>query len=105
MAFNEANKANFFGRWESDFNNFVSGTVKELVIKHIPNDESNLTNVDDPILKAIAKYKNHTSILRIKNYMKERDLYFFFFELVDKRKISKDINKLDRKKACQEHDI
>ena len=37
--------------------------------------------------------------------MKERDLYFFFFELVDKRKISKDINKLDRKKACQEHDI
>ena len=40
--------------------------------------------------------------------MKERELYYFFFvcfELVDKWKISKDINKLDRKKACQEHDI
>ena len=36
--------------------------------------------------------------------MKERD-FLIFFELVDKRKISKDLNKLDRKKACQEHDI
>ena len=55
-------------------------------------------------LKAIPKYENHPSILRIKNYMKEKDLYFSF-EFIDKPKISKEINKLDEKKACQEHDI
>ena len=44
------------------------------------------------------------SILRIKNYMKKKDLNFSF-EFVDKPKISKEINKLDGKKACQEHDI
>ena len=36
--------------------------------------------------------------------MKEKDLYFSF-EFVDELKISKEINKLDEKKACQEHDI
>ena len=46
----------------------------------------------------------HPSIVRIKNYMKEKDLCFSF-EFVDKQKISKEINKLDEKKACQEHDI
>ena len=36
--------------------------------------------------------------------MKRKGLYFSF-EFVDKPKISKEINKLDRKKACQENDI
>ena len=36
--------------------------------------------------------------------MKEKDSYFSF-EFVDKPKISKEINKSDEKKACQEHDI
>ena len=53
------------------FNIFFSSIVKNLDIEHIPDDESNLPNVEDPILKAIAKYENHPSILRIKNYMKE----------------------------------
>ena len=86
------------------FNNFFSNIVNKLGIEHVPDDESNLSNIDDPILKAIAKYENHPSILRIKNYMKEKDLNFSF-EFVDKPKISKEINKLDGKKACQEHDI
>ena len=64
----------------------------------------NLPNVEDPILKAITKYENHPCIIRIKNYMKEKDLRFSF-EFVDKQKISKEINKLDEKKACQEHNI
>ena len=34
--------------------------------------------------------------------MKEKD---FSFEFVDKPKNSKEIHKLDEKKACQEHDI
>ena len=36
--------------------------------------------------------------------MKEKGLNFSF-EFVDKSKISLEINKLDGKKACQEHDI
>ena len=36
--------------------------------------------------------------------MKEKNLNFSF-EFVDKTKISKEINKLDGKKTCQEHDI
>ena len=36
--------------------------------------------------------------------MQEKDLYFSF-EFVDKPKVSKELNKLDRKKACQELDI
>ena len=45
------------------FNNFFGSIVKQLGIEHVPDDESNLPNVEDPILKAIAKYENHPSIL------------------------------------------
>ena len=65
--------------------------AEKLGIEHVPDDESNLPNINDPILKAIAKYENHPSILRIKNYMKEKDLNFSF-EFVAKLKISKEIN-------------
>ena len=78
------------------FNKFFSNIVNKLGMEDVPADESNLSNIDDPISKAIAKYENHPSILRIKNYMKEKD-FNFSFEFVDNPKISK--------KACQEHDI
>ena len=86
------------------FNNFFSNIVNELGIEDVPDDEPNLSKIDDPISKAIAKYENHPSILRIKNYMKEKDLNFSF-EFVNKPNISKEINKSDGKKAFQEHDI
>ena len=93
------------------FDKFFSNVVKKLGIEQASDDEPNLPNVDNPGSRANAKYKHHPSILRIKNYLKEKVLYFFFlfvcfcFEFVDKPKISKEINKLNRKKACQEHDI
>ena len=49
------------------FNKFFSSVVKKLDIEHVPDDESNLPDVDNPILRAIAKYENHPSILRIKH--------------------------------------
>ena len=58
------------------FNIFFSIIVNKLGIEHVP-DIPNLSNIDDPILKAIAKYENHPSISRIKNYLKEKDLNFF----------------------------
>ena len=86
------------------FNNFFSNIVNKLGIEHVPDHESNLSNIDHPILKAIAKCENHSSTLRIKNYMKEKALNFSF-EFVDKPNISKEINKLDGKNTCQEHNI
>ena len=80
------------------FNNLFCNIVNRQGIGHVPDDESNLPNIDDPIIKAIAKYENHSSILRIKTYMKEKDLNFPF-EFVNKPKISKEINKLDRYSA------
>ena len=47
------------------------------------------------ILKAISKYENDPSILRMKNYVRETISFVF----VDKPKISNEINKLDRKKG------
>ena len=38
----------------------------------------NLLIEDDPLLKAITKYENHPSILRIKNYLNEKKFCFFF---------------------------
>ena len=67
------------------------------------NYKSNLTSAADPILKLIAKYKNHQSILRIKNYMKYKDLSLF--EFIDKMRISKEINNSDKRKAYQENGI
>ena len=50
-----------------------SSIVKKLGIDRLPEDESSLTNADDPILRAIANYKNQPIISRIKNYMKEKE--------------------------------
>ena len=47
------------------FEFFFSIIFKKLGIEHVPDDQSNLPNVDEQILKAIAKYENHPNILRI----------------------------------------
>ena len=54
-------------RPSKDIQYFFSNIANKLGIEHIPDDESNLSNIDDPILKAIEKYENPPSILRIKN--------------------------------------
>ena len=59
------------------FNNFFSSIVKKLSIDNVLDDESNLPNADDPILKAIAKYENHR-ISRIKDYIMEERFVVFF---------------------------
>ena len=48
------------------FNIFFSNILNNLGIEDIPDDESNLSNIDDPMLKVIAKYENHPGILRDK---------------------------------------
>ena len=58
--------------------NILSNIVNKLGTEHVPDDESNFPHINYPILKAIAKYQSHPSILSIKNSIREKDLNFSF---------------------------
>ena len=60
-------------------------------------------NFEDPILKAIAKWRNHPSILAIASEYKNRANVFFNF--VSKKDILTEIKMLDVSKTIQESDI
>ena len=47
-------------------NEFFSNIVKNLKIPEYENLNRNFQKVKDPVLKAILKYKNHPSIIAIK---------------------------------------
>ena len=85
------------------FNEFFSNVIKELKIE---NDDNLLTdNIEetDPVLKAIKKYKNHPSILRIKSSFKHPKVFSFkYFHVED---VKREINNLNIKKATPKGDI
>ena len=60
-------------------------------------------NIDDPTLKAIAKWRNHPSILAITSEYKNRANFSFNF--VSKEDVLTEIKMLDVSKAIQESDI
>ena len=82
--------------------NFFSNIVKNLEIPEYENLDCNFENVEDPVLRAILKFKNHPSITVIKE--KAKNSVFSFYE-VDKEKIEKEINRLNKNKASQKSDI
>ena len=61
------------------FNNFFSSIVKKMGIDNAPNDESNLPNIDDSILKALLNMK----IIRVYQNQKlyEEKRFVFFFQI------------------------
>ena len=84
------------------FNDFFSNAVKNLNIdyyEHFSFDKYFLCKEienDDPILKAIEKYENHPSILKInENFKKE----CFSFTHTDINSVIKEINNLNESKA------
>ena len=79
-------------------NTFFSNIVKNLKISEYENLDRNFENVEDPVLRAILKYKNHPSITVIKE--KAKNSVCSFYE-VDKDKIKKEINRLNKNKASQ----
>ena len=85
------------------FNEFFSTMVKELKIE---NDDNLLTDdieETDPVLKAIKKYKNHPSILRIKSSFKHPKVFSFkYFNVED---VKRETNNLNSKKATPKGDI
>ena len=85
------------------FNNFFSNIAQNLKISRYTNEEPIVSNINDPTLKAILKYRNHPSITAIQNKCKIKDS--FSFVEVDQRQIEKEILKLDANKASQSSDI
>ena len=84
------------------FNNFFSNIVQNLQISRYTNEEPIVSNINDPTLKAILKYRN-PSINAIQSKCKIKDS--FNFVEVDQQQIEKEILKLDANKASQSSDI
>ena len=57
-------------------NEFFSNIVKNLKIPEYENLNCNFEKVKDPVLKAILKYRNHPSIIAIKEKSKNSKLLF-----------------------------
>ena len=77
------------------FNNFFSNIVKNLNIDSDLSDITSQTNNADSVFRAIEKYANHKSILKIMKKMSDKRLGFSF-KYVTRNKIAKEIENLDR---------
>ena len=86
------------------FNKFFVNIVPNLGINTNHSFLINTDNENDPIEKAIAKYKNRPSIISIKKFMENSDCSFSF-QYVPKDKITKTTEMLDPKKVVQSNDI
>ena len=60
-------------------------------------------NINDPPLKAIARYRNHPSIVAIKKFCNSKS--YFSFKNVQKEEILKELNNLNINKATQNTNI
>ena len=83
-----------------ELNNFFANAVKNLNISSYENCDSLAENIDDPTLKAIAKWRNHPSILAIASEYKNRANVSFSF--VYQEDAFTEIKMLDVQKAIQE---
>ena len=84
-------------------NNFFSNIVQNLNIARYTSEEPFIENIQDPTLEAILKYRNHPSIIAIRDKYKISEC--FKFTEVDQKEIEKEIKKLDVNKASQRSDI
>ena len=82
------------------FNEFFVNVVHNLGTNTNHSFLINTDNENDPMGKAIAKYKNHPSIISIKKFMENSDSSFSF-QHIPKDKITKTIKILDPQKVVQ----
>ena len=85
------------------FNNLFSNNITNLGIPQYIEEEPISQNIDDPLMKAIVKYRNHPSIVAIKG--KCDSVLSFSFSQVERDEIMKEINNLKKSKAIQSTDI
>ena len=86
-----------------ELNTFFANAVKSLNISNYENCNSLAENIYDPTLKAIAKCRNHPSILAIVSEYENRANFSFNF--VSKEDVLTEIKMLDVSKTIQESDI
>ena len=84
-------------------NTFFENVVKNLEVNQYSNFDPVINNVKDPTLRAILKYKDHSSHLAIQNNCKNR--IKFAFEEMDLASIDKGVHNLKMNKASQSSDI
>ena len=88
------------------FNTFFVNIVPNLGIEINQQYLSNVSNISDPVEKAIKKYQKHPSISIINKMVSSvENEANFSFTCVTVDDISKEIKRLDIKKANQESDI
>ena len=88
------------------FNNYFSNIIKKLSLPSAKSyNEENIDNITNPTYLAIEKYKNHPSILTIKNKMQSLGHPSFSFQYVSHDQVLKEVNKLNPRKASQDSDI
>ena len=68
-------------------NNFFSSNVNNLKIVEYVNCEPISDNINDPNIKLIVKYRNHPSILKIRELCNRKQCFLFSFSHVDEVQI------------------
>ena len=74
-------------------NNFFSTIIKNLKIPEYKEQNPISTSIKDPVMRAIVKYRAHTSIIVIKENCNSSSSFNFSF--VDKEDILKEIKKIE----------
>ena len=84
-------------------NTFFSNIIQDLDIQQYNVDDPICENINDPLLKAIVRYRNHPSIVAIRKFCNSKS--HFSFKNVQKEEILKELNNLNINKATQNTDI
>ena len=88
---------------EKVLNAFFSNIIQNLDIQQYNVDDPICENINDPLLKAIVRYRNHPSIVAIKKFCNSKS--HFSFKNVQKEEILKELNNLNINKATLNTDI
>ena len=91
------------GEVAEELKSFFANAVKNLNISNYENSDSLAENIDDPTLKATAKWRNHPSILEITSEYKNRANFSFNF--LSKEDVLTELKMVDVSKAIQKSDI
>ena len=80
------------------FNDFFANAVKNLNIHIDPEFLSKTDGIEDPIVKAVEKFKNHPSIVKIKEV--NANMENFTFKCASIQEIEMEISKMNTSKSC-----
>ena len=87
-------------------NTFFSNIVRNLNIAEYSICEPLANNISDPVLKCVAKYRSHPSILAIEEVCNKHPTRLpFSISKINGEEILRQILKLETSKKCQDTDI